>query len=242
MDTGILRKLKEQRISFGANASIGRGAKIDIEAPIGFNCHLDLAGKIGCYTYIRGPARIGRGLKRIGRYCSIAPGLTVGDGTHPIDWLSTHPFQYAGASAKRWLENPEEGFLNFTPEQSTHVGIGHDVWIGANVTILPGVEVGHGSVLAAGAVVTRDVPPYAIVAGVPAKVIRYRFSEEIIERLLKIKWWRFDANDLAGVPFDNPEEAIDIILERINRKVLVPREYKKFRLTHDSFLQILSDK
>ncbi|SDS61105.1 Acetyltransferase (isoleucine patch superfamily) [Pseudomonas umsongensis] len=239
MDADLLRQLKAHRISFGENASIGRGAKIDIEAPIGFNCHLDLAGKIGCYTYIRGPARIGRGLKRIGRYCSIAPGLTVGDGTHPIDWLSTHPFQYAGASAKRWLENPDEGFLKYTPEQSTHVGIGHDVWIGANVTILPGVEIGHGAILAAGAVITKDVPPYAIVAGVPAKVIRYRFSEILIERLLKIKWWRFDANDLAGVPFDKPEEAIDIIEEKIIKKMLFPRQYKRIRLTRDSIIELI---
>ena len=82
--------------------------------------------------------------------------------------------------------------IDYTKSINNPVTIGNDVWIGANVCILPGISIGDGAVLAAGAVITKDVPPYAIVGGVPAKVIKYRFSEDIIKKLLKIKWWNWE--------------------------------------------------
>jgi tetrahydrodipicolinate N-succinyltransferase len=91
------------------------------------------------------------------------------------------------------------------------VTIGNDVWTGHNVNILSGINVGDGAVIAAGSVVTKDVPPYAIVAGVPATIKRYRFSEKIIERLLSNKWWELELSDLSGLPFRDVERCLDSI-------------------------------
>jgi hypothetical protein len=101
------------------------------------------------------------------------------------------------------------------------IEIGNDVWSGHNVTVLGGVTVGDGAILAAGAVVSRDVPPYALVGGVPAKVIRYRFPEKIIERLLAVRWWDFPFIRLSGLAFDDIERCLDQ-LEEIRAELGVP--------------------
>jgi serine acetyltransferase len=92
-----------------------------------------------------------------------------------------------------------------------HVTIGNDVWTGHNVNIMSGVNVGDGAVIAAGAVVTKDVPPYAIVAGVPATIKRYRFSDKIVERLLRSKWWELELSQLSGLPFNDVERCLEAI-------------------------------
>ena len=89
--------------------------------------------------------------------------------------------------------------------------IGNDVWTGHNVNIMSGVNVGDGAVIGAGSIVTKDVPPYAIVAGVPATIRRYRFSEGIIARLLRAKWWELELADLGGLPFRDVERCLDTI-------------------------------
>ncbi|MFB9213627.1 CatB-related O-acetyltransferase [Vibrio sinaloensis] len=121
-------------------------------------------------------------LRSIGKYCSLGHNLIIAQGNHPMNFVSTHPFLY----------DKKYGFLeksvqNEVPNEP--VTIGNDVWIGLNVTILPNVTIGNGAVVGAGSIVNRDVPPYAIVAGVPAKVIRYRFTPEQIEQLEQLKWW-----------------------------------------------------
>jgi acetyltransferase-like isoleucine patch superfamily enzyme len=121
----------------------------------------------------------------IGSYCSIAPRVEIiTGGIHPTEWVSTFPFRI------QW--RMEGAFKDGTPRTDGDVVIGSDVWLATGVTILSGVTIGHGSVVAAGSLVTRDVPPYAIVAGVPAKVVRYRFDPDTVQRLLKIAWWEWD--------------------------------------------------
>jgi acetyltransferase-like isoleucine patch superfamily enzyme len=119
-----------------------------------------------------------------GSFCSIAAGLTIVSGQHPgvdnPDCISHFPF-FEHQWAAGYPPSRHDG----------RVVVGSDVWIGQNVTIMEGVVVGHGAVLAAGAMVVKDVPPYAVVAGNPAKVKKYRFSEQQIERLCEIEWWEW---------------------------------------------------
>ncbi|MBU2704021.1 acetyltransferase-like isoleucine patch superfamily enzyme [Sporomusaceae bacterium BoRhaA] len=122
------------------------------------------------------------GIRSIGSFCSIAENIFLAKSNHPLNIVTTNPIAYL----KRFgfcKENKEE-FDDHKP-----VIIGNDVWIGTNVTILPGVKIGNGAVIGAGAIVNKNIPDYAIAVGVPAKVIKYRFSQEYIDKLNKIRWW-----------------------------------------------------
>lgn len=119
---------------------------------------------------------------RIGKFCSFASGVMIISMNHDSSKVTTHPF----------LFKPHLGVVQEDFREMRLVDIGHDVWVGQNALILPSVSVvGHGAVIAAGAVVVKDVPPYAIVAGVPAKVVKYRFDEETVKKLLDIQWWNW---------------------------------------------------
>lgn len=129
----------------------------------------------------------------IGDYCSLAEGTTfwVGGG-HRTDWVTTYPFN---------MFHDEFAHIEGHPVSRGDVIIGNDVWTGFESVIMSGVTVGHGAVIGARSVVTRDVPPYTIVAGVPAKIIRKCFDDEIIARLLEIAWWDWDEASVdAAVP------------------------------------------
>jgi acetyltransferase-like isoleucine patch superfamily enzyme len=143
---------------------------------------------LGRHTYGRPRVRVYQGSERkvtIGSFCSIAPDVEIiTGGIHPLDWVSTYSFRV------QW--KMEGAFEDGMPRSNGDVIIGSDVWLGTGVTILSGVTIGHGSVVAAKSVVTRDVPPYSIVAGVPAKVVRHRFDPDVIDRLLEIAWWEWD--------------------------------------------------
>lgn len=116
----------------------------------------------------------------IGRYCSIASGVRAMNRNHPLSFKSMHAFFF----------NPRLGYTEKDLLEYTPLVIGSDVWIGANALILPGVRsIGHGAVIAAGAVVPKQVPPYSVVVGNPARVVRYRFSPSLIEKLLASNWW-----------------------------------------------------
>lgn len=119
----------------------------------------------------------------IGKYCSISWFTTVGAVNHHFDTVTTHAFPVRG----RFGLTDVEGSM---PEVTTTVG--NDVWIGCNVVVLPGVTIGDGAVVAAGSIVSKDIPAYAIVAGVPARVIKYRWDEKTIERVSELKWWNWN--------------------------------------------------
>lgn len=119
----------------------------------------------------------------IGNFTAIGQATLAGLGRHPTNYLSTHSIFYnKNNMTDKWVQPIDY-------KQNLPITIGNDVWIGRKAIIMYGVTVGDGAIVAAAALVTKDVPPYAIVGGVPAKVIKYRFDDEIIERLLQIKWW-----------------------------------------------------
>ncbi|MCJ2542640.1 Vat family streptogramin A O-acetyltransferase [Thermostichus vulcanus] len=129
----------------------------------------------------------------IGKFCAIARGVKfiMNGANHAIAGFSSFPFFIFGQG---W-EGSEPAPESF-PDKGDTV-IGNDVWIGYEATLLPGVKVGDGAIIGAKAVVSRDVPPYAIVGGNPARILRYRFSEEVIQELLQIAWWNWDIEKIS---------------------------------------------
>lgn len=151
---------------------------------------------IGLYSYgCFSPEKIPAGTL-IGRYCSFARGILILNGSHPITFKSTHPFFY----------NPSLGYADKLLIQRTKIAIGNDVWIGANATILPSVShIADGAVIGAGSVVTKNVPPFAVVAGNPSQIIRYRFKEETIRKIVQSGWWDRDIESIKENPLEFAE-------------------------------------
>lgn len=147
-----------------------------------------LNSEVGYGTYIGLNSRLNNA--KIGRYCSIGGAVSVITSTHPSkDFVSTSPLFYRPQKLSGKTYCSETLFNEYLSINNRSVIIGNDVWIGDRVTIKGGVTIGDGAIVAMNACVTKDVPPYAIVGGVPAKIIRYRFSEDQIHQLLSIKWW-----------------------------------------------------
>lgn len=160
-------------------------------------------------------------LDRIGRVCSIAAEVAIGLGTHPTDYLSTHPlFSRTGGFFSPW--NPPDMGVACPLEVIKHAPvIGNDVWIGARAMIGRGVTIGDGAIVGAGSLVLHDVPPYAIVVGTPARVLRYRFAPEQIEALLELQWWNYPLEIMSGLPVDDMDACLPLLRERIARSTPV---------------------
>lgn len=150
---------------------------------------------VGDYTYIGSYANINN--TSIGKFCSIGPHFYCGMGIHPLNGISTHPMFYSTSEQNGKTLVTENRFNEYK-----RTVIGNDVFIGVNVTVLDGVRIGDGAVIGAGAVVTEDIPPYAIAVGVPAKVVKMRFDDITINRLLQLKWWDFDPSEYPNIVND----------------------------------------
>ena len=167
---------------------------------------------------------------RFGRYCSVASGVVIGPHEHPTDWLTTSRTAYypqvngwdvltagAGSASVHARKRPFKDSCPITE-------VGPDAWIGQGAFIKAGVTIGAGAIVGARATVLKDVPPYAVVVGTPGRVIRLRFPEAVVERLLAAEWWRYSIYDLFDAPMDAIEPALDVIedLGRPGRRAALP--------------------
>lgn len=185
-----------------------RKERVEIECPVRMQGGSIQAGKIGAFTYFNDSAYI-RMVDSIGRFCAFGPHVMVGPAEHSVKSLTPHIIfpnwdcNWANPFCT-YIEDNNESIKKIRKNQSAELVkkreciIGNDVWIGANAIVLRGVTIGDGAIVAAGAVVTRDVKPYSIVGGVPAKEIALRFEQTIIDKLEKLHWWKYGPDILKN--------------------------------------------
>lgn len=180
----------KKKIHFYSTSEFDLSSSFDGYNSLGSNVNL-ICTHIGEYTYLGNGCSFKYSL--IGKYVSIGPNVHNLIGRHPTSsFVSTHPIFYSThptTGSSFVSENLFDEYKYVDSNNKYCLKIGNDVWIGGNVTILDGITIGNGAIVAAGAVVTKDVPPYSIVAGVPASVIKYRFSTSEISFLESLKWW-----------------------------------------------------
>lgn len=164
--------------------------------------------RIGKYSFVAKNTSIYH--TEIGNFCSIGSNCVIGPANHPLNWVSTSSVFHKGKNIlKRNFATHE-----FNPNRQTRIG--NDVWIATNVIIVNGLRIGDGAVIGAGSVVTKDVEPYTIVVGSPARPIRKRFDEKTINVLLKVEWWNWDENEIESMQtcFNNIELFTSLVSQR----------------------------
>jgi len=183
-----LNKLYKAKRAIIGYETVIRNTTLGFDVFIGADC-LVYNSTIGDNTYFNFKTNVNN--STIGKFCSIGSNVKIGIGSHPTHLVTTHPAFYAN----------NKGFKTFADrmyylEEHENIIIGNDVWIGSDVTIMNNVKIGNGAVIALGSIVTKDVPDYAIVAGIPAKIVKYRFNNDDIIFLKQLKWWDFDISFL----------------------------------------------
>jgi len=172
---------------------------------------------MGDYSYVVNDASII--YAEIGKFCSIAAHTRINPGNHPMERVALHHFSYRSKGYKL-ADEDDEAFFDW--RRSHAVTLGNDVWIGHGAVILPGVTIGTGAAIGAGAVVSRDVPPFAVAVGVPAKVIRYRFAEDVREELMQLAWWDWSREQLASSLMDFRHLSVEDFLAKYLHREAAP--------------------
>lgn len=199
----IYWKLVTERRYKKFNSRVDFGATVDAETEFGgynkvLNGSVVSGSVIGRFTYI---ARARVSGADIGAFCSIGPDVIIGLSEHPTHWLTTHPAFYSLGMQANATFSDGELFQHWKRPK-----IGNDVWIGARAVILGGVTIGNGAIVAAGSVVTKDVGAYEIVGGIPAKRIRSRFDNEVVQLLQDWEWWDLPMDTLKEIASDFTSE------------------------------------
>ena len=214
--TKIYKDVRVKESQLGRNTSVGDHTKMDFSniddyVRIDRFNHLYYAN-LGRHSYTGQNTVIMHA--EIGKFCSISWGVTIGPANHSYHRISTHSFLYNEVEGLRpkWEEAAYDRF-------ASKCKVGNDVWIGADATILRDLEIGNGAIVASGAVVTKNVPSYAIVGGVPARIIKYRFPQEIIKKLQNLKWWDWDDEMISQYYEYFAEELTIERLEELEKKV-----------------------
>ena len=200
--TFILEYIRYRRVRklHGGNGQRFMSYTIHDSATFGKYCYIskgvDIRSNVsmGDYSYCNSGTIIFSGT-RIGNFCSIGYNVQIGCPEHPLHFMSTSPSVYRAPLIKDYCKWPNNDIMD-------PVVIENDVWIGSNAIILQGVTVSTGAIVAAGGVITEDVPPYCIVGGVPARIIKKRFNEKQIDFLLNSKWWEKDIADIKDIMID----------------------------------------
>lgn len=182
------------QVTFGRHCLVAHHAEIA-------NARIGNRTSIGRYAKIQ--------TAQIGNFCSISWGTTIGATSHTANHISTHAFRYRKVFG---LVEEDQHF------EKSPVEIGHDVWIGCDVVVMPGIKVGNGAVIGAGTIVTKDVPAYSVVVGNPGRVIKYRFEEAIRHRLDQTQWW--------DLPDDQLKELMPLFDQPLTSSVMDEFEYK----------------
>jgi len=191
-------------------AKVGKNTVLNAPVRLVGNANVKHSCDIGSYTFINGGTTLFPGTK-MGKYCSIGKTCELGAFDHPTTWLSSSAIQY---NLKLHFPDYVEDFNQKKIDRPKETIFGNDVWVGSLAVVKRGLTIGDGAIVAGGSVVVKDVPPYAIVGGVPAKVLKYRFDEETIERLMNLQWWDMPLEDLKDISFDEIDKALDELEER----------------------------
>lgn len=162
---------------------------------------------IGAFSYSSSNLNYG---VSIGRYCSLASNIKIMGAHHFPEWISTSPHFYSED-----YHDTDPALVTHNYRSRRNVTIGNDVWIGADVVLKNNITIGDGAIIASNSVITKNVEPYTIVGGNPAKLIRKRFEDTVIKELMHLKWWRFHKNDLKGLNFTAPSDFINNLEKRI---------------------------
>lgn len=218
----LLQKLRCIKISWVYNVSFSTKSEVDFSSKfegenlVGEGTSLSNTS-LGFGSYVANHSYLVN--TKIGKYCCIGPFVKTAIGTHPSrQFVSIHPafFSNNHVSGLSYVKDTKF-FGQIFSFGNYQIEIGNDVWIGANVTLLEGIKIGDGAIVAAGAVITKDVPAFAIVGGVPAQVIRYRFSSEQMEILLEYRWWEKDEEWIKNHAdyFDDIEHYLEMASKEI---------------------------
>ena len=242
MITQDFRRLleKENIKCHTSNENLHLLSNTTIEAPFEFRSGRYDVEHFGAFSYIGGDNTFVRHVKSIGRYCSIAANFYTGAVEHDPYSLSAHPLFNGGwtkwdeldefySDNAKYIEKTKRNWIKHEKENFGKIVIGNNVWIGEGVFIRRGVTIGDGAIIASRSSVVKDVEPYTIVGGTPAKHIKYRYSEGVIEDLKHARWWEYEHALLRGIEFANIEKSASKLRKRIESG-----KYKKYepKLVH----------